>query len=118
MIKKDSHPVRPWICDIRGQGVHYHRRFATRNEAKDFEALIRTTRQESNGTRAASSGAQTFEAFVRARIAQESASGTLCPSTLAGWESKLKNMPEWLRCKQLHRITAHDCFRYLQSLLD
>lgn len=116
MITKDNHPVRPWICDIRGQGVHYRRRFKTREKAKDFEALIRTTSQGSNGTPAASSGAQTFEAFVRACIAQESASGTLRPSTLAGWGSKLKNMPRWLRCKQLHRITARNCFRYMQSL--
>ncbi|HUM40277.1 MAG TPA: hypothetical protein PKJ04_11105 [Nitrospira sp.] len=118
MIKKDDHPTHPWICDIRGQGVHYHRRFATQNKARAFERQIHGSRQGSNqGTTTASSGAQTFEEFVRARIAEESASSTLRPSTVAGWESKLKNMPKWLRCKQLHRITVRDCVRYLQSLL-
>ncbi len=116
MIKKDNHPTEPWVCDIRGQGMDDCRRFATRKEAKDFEALILATCQESNGTPAASSGAQTLEAFVCARITAAYASGTPRPSTVAGWESKLRNIPKWLRCKQLHRITTDDCFRYLQSL--
>lgn len=119
MIKKDNHPTDPWMCDIRGQGVHYHRRFPTRKAAEKFETQIRATRgQSSQGTSAPCSGAQTFEEFVRARIAEESASGTLRPSTVAGWKSKLKNMPKWLRRKQLHRITGRDCVRYLRSLVN
>lgn len=117
MITKDNHPHRPWICDIRGQGVHYHRRFETESKAKEFVTQVLGSRHESKwGTSAASSGAQTLEAFVKDRIAAAYASGTPRPSTVAGWESKLRNIPNWLRRKQLHRITTDDCFRYLQSL--
>jgi hypothetical protein len=118
MIKKDNHPKRPWVCDLRGHRVRYHRRFATRGEARDFEAKIYATRGQPGalGTNGPS-GAQTFEAFVKDRVAEQNGpSATIRPSTVAGWESKLKLMPKWLRRKQLHRINEQDCFRYLQWL--
>ncbi len=93
MISKDEHPSRPWICDLRGHNVRYHRRFATREEAKRFEALILTTRGQ---TREARSGAQTFEAFVLAHIAELEGSNqddAIRPGTLRGWKSKLRRMP-------------------------
>ncbi|KXK07107.1 MAG: hypothetical protein UZ03_NOB001000302 [Nitrospira sp. OLB3] len=119
MINKDDHPTEPWVCTIRGHDVHYQRRFATRKAAQIFEALILTTRREAEGrVPAESAGAQTFEVFVRTRIAEQNGPGAkLRPSTVAGWESKLRNLPRWFRGKQLHRITARDCSRYLRYLL-
>ncbi|NOS79295.1 MAG: hypothetical protein HOP35_15260 [Nitrospira sp.] len=120
MIKKDNHPTRPWKCDRWGHHVRYQRRFATREEAQAFEAKILATRGQSGklGTNGPS-GAQTFEAFVQACIAkQRGPSPTVRPSTVAGWESKLHQMPKGIRTKQLHRISEQDCFRYLQWLLN
>lgn len=120
MIKKDNHSTQPWVCTIRGHGVHYHRRFATRREAEDFAAMIRTTHRESQGdTNGEASGAQTFESFVRECIEEQNGtSATIGPGTVVGWESKLNRMPRWFRKRQLHRITPQHCFEYLQWLLN
>ena len=76
MIKKDDHPTHPWICDIRGQGVHYHRRFATQNKARAFERQIHGSRQGSyQGTTTASSGAQTFAKATMRSLRRTTASG-------------------------------------------
>ena len=48
MIKKDDHPTHPWICDIRGQGVHYHRRFATQNKARALFKALETAMERGN----------------------------------------------------------------------
>lgn len=120
MIKKDNHPTRPWKCDRWGRRVRYQRRFATREEAEAFETKILASRGRSGelGTNGPS-GAQTFEAFVQACIAkQRGPSPTVRPGTVIGWESKLNQMPKWLRRKQLHRINEQDCFRYLRWLLN
>ncbi len=120
MIKKDNHPTRPWKCDRWGHRVRYQRRFATREEAEAFETKILASRGRSGelGTNGPS-GAQTFEAFVQACIAkQRGPSPTVRSSTVAGWESKLHQMPKWIRTKQLHRISEQDCFRYLRWLLN